>query len=119
MALRRCSWWQGRQGAPETSSATGVEAVVLSRGAEPTMAIIDGARMVATPPPVAPADHRGSGDAMTGALAVGLTCDLTGLTLLALGCAAGAASATRHGLATADAHLIAELAHRTQVRTSL
>jgi fructose-1-phosphate kinase PfkB-like protein len=61
------------------------------------------------------ADYRGSGDAMTGAMAVGMLRDLDPESLLALGCGAGSSSATRHGLATADVRLISELAARCHI----
>lgn len=91
--------------------------VVVSRGTRPALAVLDGASMRATIPEVVAADHRGSGDAMTGALAVGLRRGLSGATLLAFGCAAGAASATRHGLATGGADLTAAFADRVVVET--
>ena len=89
--------------------------VVLSRGTKATLALIGNARLRVDTPEVASPDHRGSGDAMTGALAVGLVRALETDQLLALGCGAGAASATRHGLASADVQLIAEFAALSRV----
>jgi len=89
--------------------------VVLSRGERPALAILDGTAMTATTPEVVAADHRGSGDAMTGAFTVGLRRGLSGAQLLAFGCGAGAASATRHGLATAGAALTAAYADRVVI----
>ena len=89
--------------------------VVLSRGTRPTLACIGKAWLRVETPEVSSADHRGSGDAMTGALAVGLVRRLGSDELLALACGAGAASATRHGLATADVQLITEFAALSRV----
>ncbi len=93
----------------------GVHDVVVTRGIEPALASVDGTTYRASAVSVESADHRGSGDAMTGALAVALLRGLDPPSLLALGCGAGSASATRHGLATADARLISELAARCHV----
>ncbi len=101
-----------------TFQERGVEGVVLTRGAGPSLCVIGDERFSIVTPSVASADHRGSGDAMTGALTVGIMRGLTGADLLKLGSGAGAASATRHGLATANAVLIAEFADRVDV-TSL
>lgn len=89
--------------------------VVLSRGPRPALAVLGGVAMTAETPEVVAADHRGSGDAMTGAFAVGLRRGLHGAALFAFGCAAGAASATRHGLATGGAELTAAFADRVVV----
>ncbi len=89
----------------ESLRRRGVADVVLTRGSEPALAVIDGAAYRASSIVMESPDHRGSGDAMTGALVVGMLRGLDPIGLLALGCGAGAASATRHGLATADARL--------------
>ena len=92
--------------------------VVLSRGERSALAVLGGVAMTATTPEVAAADHRGSGDAMTGAFAVGLRRGLRNARLLAFGCGAGAASATRHGLATAGAALTAAYADRVVIESA-
>ncbi|MEA5558061.1 PfkB family carbohydrate kinase [Nodularia spumigena] len=93
----------------------GVCDVVLTRGGESALASIEGVTYRVTSLRVDSADCRGSGDAMTGALAVGRLRGLDAESLLALGSGAGSSSATRHGLATADARLISELAARCRI----
>jgi 1-phosphofructokinase len=93
----------------------GVHDVVVTRGGDPALASIGGVAYRATSIRVDSADYRGSGDAMTGAMAVGMLRDLDPESLLALGCGAGSSSATRHGLATADVRLISELAARCHI----
>lgn len=88
----------------------GVTSMVVSRTSRPSIARFGGDTFCCSVPRLATADHRGSGDSMTGALAVALARGLTPAESLALACGAGAANVTRHGLATADARLITELA---------
>lgn len=93
----------------------GVRDVVVTRGGDPALASIGGVVYRASSVRVEAADYRGSGDAMTGAMAVGMLRGLDPESLLALGCGAGSSSATRHGMATADVRLIAELAARCRI----
>jgi 1-phosphofructokinase len=93
----------------------GAERIVISRCSAPTLALWEGRWLQAIAPQMAEADHRGAGDSMTAALGVALSRQLSGEEALALACGAGAASVTRHGLATVDARLISELASRVEV----
>lgn len=93
----------------------GVQAMVVSRAHRPSLARFEGTDYLCAVPQLATADHRGSGDSMTGALAVALARGLPPAESLALACGAGAANVTRHGLATADARLITELAALAEV----
>lgn len=97
-------------------AARGVRDVVVSRADRPSLARMGGTLFECSVPRLATADHRGSGDSMTGALAVAMARGLPPVPSLALACGAGAANVTRHGLGTADARLITELAALASVR---
>jgi fructose-1-phosphate kinase PfkB-like protein len=60
-------------------------------------------------------DARGSGDAMTAALATGLAAQLPVDALLRRAAAAGAANAVHKGSATPDAELVERLAEEIEV----
>lgn len=94
----------------------GVSDIVISRARAPSIARFGADTYECSVPRLATADHRGSGDSMTGALAVALARGLPPAEALALAAGAGAANVTRHGLATADARLIIELAELATVR---
>jgi 1-phosphofructokinase len=93
----------------------GAANVVVSRSTEPSLAHFGGQVYRCEVPMLSTADHRGSGDSMTGALAVATTRGLDPPEALALACGAGAANVTRHGLATVDARLITELAQLSTI----
>lgn len=80
----------------------GAAHVVISRGANPAVALIDGEPWRAFGPVLTQADHRGSGDAMTAGIAAALASGRELVDALRLGVAAGAVNVSRHGLATAD-----------------
>lgn len=97
--------------------AAGARNVVISRSNQPTIASIDDVEYRATVPDLEPADFRGAGDSMTAALAAGLRRGLAPIEWLKLGCGAGAANVTRHGLGSASSELITKLADRIEVET--
>lgn len=93
----------------------GVGIVVISRAAEPAVAIAGGSTFVVTPPPLTAADHRGAGDSMTGGLAAGSVLGLDPLDVVRLGAAAGAGNVVRRGLGSGDPDLIARLIDRVLI----
>lgn len=93
----------------------GAERVVLSRAGDPAIASIDGIRYEVRPPKMEVVDHRGAGDAMTAALAVAASRGLDPVAALKLAGAAGAATVTRHGLATGTSDAVMALAERVEV----
>jgi 1-phosphofructokinase len=76
---------------------------VISRAAEPAIALVDGRYVQIVGPSVTAADERGTGDSMTAAAAVGIARGLSATDALRLATAAGAVNAMRHGLGTGTA----------------
>jgi 1-phosphofructokinase len=93
----------------------GVERVVLSAAAAPTLLGTADTVLRARAPVLEAVDPRGSGDAMTAGLTQAMLQRLDATRTIELACAAGAANATRHGLGNADADLVASLAARVEV----
>lgn len=89
--------------------------VIVSRAADPALALVDGQLRYLQPPAFEPADHRGAGDSMTAALAAGLARNLATDELLRLAAAAGALNVTRHGLGTGTGSQIEQLAPRVRL----
>jgi len=94
----------------------GARAVVVSRGGQPALARFGADMFEATPPSLLPADFRGAGDSMTAGFAAAIARGLGPEDTLRLGCAAGAANVTRHGLGSASVELIDALVDRIGIR---
>ncbi|MGD9996767.1 MAG: PfkB family carbohydrate kinase [Ilumatobacteraceae bacterium] len=95
--------------------AAGAERVVLSRAGEPAIASIDGTRYEVRSPTMEVVDARGAGDSMTAALGVAAARRLDVVDALRLAGAAGAATVTRHGLATGKTDAVMAIAERVEV----
>jgi 1-phosphofructokinase len=93
----------------------GAAAVVVSRADDPALAVSDAGALRASSPRLLAVDHRGAGDSMTAGLAAGLQRGLSPVETLRLGCAAGAANVTRHGLGSATDTLVDRLLERVDV----
>jgi 1-phosphofructokinase len=89
---------------------------VVSRAERPAIALFDGELLEVTPPSFEPIDHRGAGDSMTAALAVGLASGLGTEATLQLAAAAGAANAIRHGLGSGHRESIEKIAKAVTVK---
>jgi 1-phosphofructokinase len=89
--------------------------VVVSRADQPTLVVADDARYTVSALGLSTVDARGSGDAMTAALATGLAADLPMDALLRRAAAAGAANAVHKGSATPDPGLVDRLAREIEV----
>ncbi|MDP2622554.1 MAG: PfkB family carbohydrate kinase [Actinomycetota bacterium] len=94
----------------------GARAVVVSRGGQSALARFGDGLFEATPPSLLPADFRGAGDSMTAGFAAAIARGLGPEDTLRLGCAAGAANVTRHGLGSASVELIDALVERIGIR---
>jgi 1-phosphofructokinase len=90
----------------------GATNVVVTRGARPTLAVIDGDVIEVAAPRFTTHDQRGGGDAITATLAVGLARGDALTDALRLGAAAGALNVTRRGLASVKPEHAARLAER-------
>jgi len=89
--------------------------VIVSRADRPALVVTDDARYTVSSPGLSTVDARGSGDAMTAALATGLAAGLPTDALLRRAAAAGAANAVHKGSATPDAELVDRLAEAIEV----
>lgn len=93
----------------------GAENVVLSRGGEPTLALVGDQLFEAIGPRFVEVDAHGAGDSMFAALAVGLASGMSATDALRLGVAAGALNVTRHGLGSGRATEIERLSERVRI----
>jgi 1-phosphofructokinase len=89
--------------------------VLVSRADRPALVVADDACYTVTAPALSTVDARGSGDAMTAALATGLAAGLALDALLRRAAAAGAANAVHKGSATPDPDLVDRLAEEIAV----
>jgi 1-phosphofructokinase len=89
--------------------------VIVSRADRPTLVVTDGDCYTVSALGLSTVDARGSGDAMTAALATGLAAQLPVDALLRRAAAAGAANAVHKGSATPDAELVERLAEEIEV----
>lgn len=94
----------------------GADRVVVSRGGESTLALIEGDLLEVLGPQLERVDHHGAGDSMTAGIAAALAAGATMEEALRLGAAAGTSNITRHGLATGQRSLIEQLALRVGTR---
>lgn len=93
----------------------GVELVVVSRAAEPTLAVYDDTEVLVSGPSLRPVDTRGGGDSMTAGLAAGFAQGADIETALRLGAAAGAINVTRHGLGSGSGDAVRALVERVDI----
>jgi len=95
--------------------AQGIEAVVISRAAEPALLVTaDGARLITTPD-IRTVMHQGAGDSMTAGVAVGLARGLDVVESVRLGASAGALNVARHGLGSGRREHIERFAEQIEV----
>lgn len=95
--------------------ADGVAAVVVSRGAEPTIAAVGGSVYALSPPKLQPVETRGTGDSMTGALAARVAAGSLDVDAVRSAVAAGALNVNRHGLGSVPGDEVSALAERIDV----
>ncbi|MCT2585499.1 phosphofructokinase [Actinophytocola sp. S1-96] len=93
----------------------GVDLVVVSRAADPTIAVYGGNAVTVTAPALDPVDTRGGGDSMTAGIAAAFAQGADIDTALRLGAAAGALNITRHGLGTGGGEAVRVLADRVRI----
>ncbi|MBK5218344.1 MAG: phosphofructokinase [Thermoleophilia bacterium] len=93
----------------------GAESVVLSRGSEPALALIEGKLLEAVGPRFAEVEAHGAGDSMFAALGVGLASGLETTDALRLAVAAGALNVARHGLGSGRVTEIDRLSRQVRI----
>lgn len=118
--LEQGGWAQGRSREHvlegiERLREKGANDVVVSRGPEPTIAMMDDRLYQVRAPEVGVVDSSGGGDAMTAALGVAAAWQLGVEDALCLAAAAATATMTRHGLGTGRAELITATAPHVDV----
>ncbi|MEU3626724.1 phosphofructokinase [Amycolatopsis coloradensis] len=97
-------------------ASCGARAIVVSRAAEETLALVEGKLVLVESPDLTPVDTRGGGDSMTAGLAAGLAQGKSLEEALILGAAAGAVNVTRHGLGSGSDEAVRELAGRVRLK---
>jgi 1-phosphofructokinase len=95
--------------------ADGAHAAMISRAAEPALALLDGEVYEVEVPPLQTTDPRGAGDSMTAGVAAVLARGGDLHEAVRTGAAAGALNVTRHGLGTGRADVIAALTSRVRL----
>ncbi|MGH9000023.1 MAG: 1-phosphofructokinase family hexose kinase [Acidimicrobiia bacterium] len=94
----------------------GAANLLVTRAADPALALVDGDVVEVVPPALETVDHRGAGDSMTAGLVAGLAQGRSFADSLRLGAAAGALNVTRRGLATGDPQAIERLSAHIELR---
>lgn len=97
-------------------AAEGADHVVLSRGADPTLALLKGQVFEVDGPRMQLVDHRGAGDSMTAGIAAAAAQGQDIENALRWGVAAGTSNVTRKGLASGQHQLIEQLATHITIR---
>ncbi len=94
----------------------GARAVIVSRAAEATLALVENRFYLVESPALSPVDTRGGGDSMTAGLAAGMAQGLSLEDSVKLGAAAGAVNVTRHGLGSGSGDVVRELVARVVLK---
>jgi 1-phosphofructokinase len=94
----------------------GAAAVVVTRAADPALALLEGRAWELVGPRFEARDPSGAGDSMFAAIAVGIAAGADVGDALRLGVAAGALNVTRRGLGSGDRSEIERLLPRVAVR---
>jgi 1-phosphofructokinase len=100
----------------QTLHRAGAHSVVITRGPEPLLALVDGHLFEFSGPRFTPLDPLGTGDSMFAALGVGLASGLSLDDTLRMAVAAGALNATRHGLGSGHRAEIEQIARHIERR---
>ncbi|GAA2544574.1 1-phosphofructokinase family hexose kinase [Pseudonocardia hydrocarbonoxydans] len=95
--------------------ADGAGTVVVSRAADPALALVDDDVVAVHMPPLEPAEPKGAGDSMTAGMVAGLARGDSPVDALRVGAACGALNVVRRGLGTGSADAVAALADRIEI----
>jgi 1-phosphofructokinase len=102
-------------GARRLQEGSGAANVIVSRAAEPALALLEDRLVEVAGPRFQARDHRGAGDSMTAGLAVGCARGLALEAVLRLAAAAGTLNVTRHGLGSGRRDSIEAIARRIEI----
>lgn len=102
--------------AMESLHEGGASTVVISRAADPAIALDNGVLWEIESPSVQTVDHHGAGDSMTAGLAAGHARGMPFEDTVRLAAAAGAVNVTRRGLATGQRDAVVKMSEHVQVR---
>jgi 1-phosphofructokinase len=97
-------------------ATAGADHVIVSRGDQPALAMLDGQLLSVAGPHLEAVDTRGAGDSFTAGVAAGLAHRKDICEAVQLGAAAGSLNVTRRGLATGHRDEIERLAAGVTVR---
>jgi 1-phosphofructokinase len=95
--------------------ADGAGTVIVSRAAEPALALVEDDVVEIHVPPLQPAETRGAGDSMTAGVVASLTKGVPVREALRIGAACGALNVVRRGLGTGGEESIGTLAERVEL----
>jgi 1-phosphofructokinase len=95
----------------------GAEHVIVSRAAEPALALLDGQLFTVAGPSVESVDPKGAGDSMTAGVAAALARGEDLNSAVRLAAAAGGLNVTRRGLATGTRSEIERLTEHVEIRS--
>lgn len=93
----------------------GADTVIVSRAAEPALALAEDEVLEIRVPPLRPAESRGAGDSMTAGVVASLVRGMPLEEALRTGAACGALNVVRHGLGTGGEESIRVLADRVEL----
>jgi 1-phosphofructokinase len=96
-------------------TGAGAEHVIVTRAADPALALVDGSFLTIRPPRLVAEDHRGAGDSLTAGVAATLALGGSLREGLQRGAAAGALNVTRRGLGTGRRREIERLLPRVDL----
>lgn len=97
------------------TSGRGARHVIVTRGAMPALALVDGELLKAVGPEVDAVDPTGAGDSVTAGVAAALTAGQDVQAALRLGTAAATLNVTRHGLASGQRDAIMALGGNVRI----
>jgi 1-phosphofructokinase len=95
--------------------ADGAGIVVVSRAADPALALVDDDVVAVHMPPLQAAEPKGAGDSMTAGMVAALARGAAPVDALRTGAACGALNVVRHGLGTGSADAVAALSERIEI----
>jgi len=95
--------------------AAGAGIVVVSRAAEPALALVDDDIVAVRTPALEPSEPKGAGDSMTAGMVATLARGGSPLDALRTGAACGALNVVRRGLGTGNADAVAAIAERVEL----